>query len=281
MKWNDNYLQYSGENKKIIYNHLLFTIRKLLKTHSKNQLTPVYIINFLLNDLNYDISIFGSKEKHNWFISELKNNPYLFDFVVSETQKMCEMPNIFEKVKMEYSETERKKNVCFASTIQEYVLHHKEIPHIFFATLDTEEIKSETQDFVKHNYRKYKYKRNILEFKYERLLKVKKILERDLNLKTKFLPPERNLLLLEAEDQSFDVCVFNWGTFPIISKTQSKDVLFCLIDDVSVRVLGKVKAENILVSTNDEFLFSDNMQCFGGLTAFNNFNETIFEKEVV
>ena len=160
-------------------------------------------------------------------------------------------------------------------------MHHKEIPHIFFATLDTEEIKNETQDFVKRNYRKYKYKRNVLEFKYERLLKVKKILERDLNLKIKFLPPERNLLLLEAEDNSFDVCVFNWGTFPIISKTQHKDILFCLIDDVSVRILGKVSAENISKSTNDEFLFTDDAKFFNGLTAFNNFNETIFEKEVV
>jgi hypothetical protein len=50
MKWNDNYLHYSGENKSIIYNYLLFLTQKLKKIYDPETLTPIFIINYIFND---------------------------------------------------------------------------------------------------------------------------------------------------------------------------------------------------------------------------------------
>lgn len=282
MKWNDKYLPYSGEKKRTIYNYILSVMKRLLKKHPTSKLTNAYIMNFILNDIDYDKEIFPSKKNHDWFLNELKTNPYLFDFVMSETSKMCEMPIIYRDTNTEYTDLENEKTDKFASVIQRYVMEHQEIPHLFFSTLDNDDVKTQTRDFVKRNYKFYNCQRSVLEYKYEKFLKVKILLERELNIQTSFAPPSRKALCLEDVNKKFDVVIFNWGDFPTVPIYPLKDILLCLVDDISVRILGFVEPRKIVNNSDKNYLFAN---CKTGaylhVTALARMDEEIFKKEVI
>lgn len=255
-------------------------MKKLTDKYPSSMLSSVFIMNYILNDIYYDTEIFKSKDKHNWFINELKSNPFLFDFVIEETSKIKEMPTIFEDIEIETVDLENKKTKAFASIVQKYIMEHPEIPHLYFSSLDVDEIRENTKDFVKKNYRSYKCKRSTLEYKYEKLLKVKMLLERDLDIKTVFIPPERRILLLQGDNEDFDVCVFNWGDFPLVPTYPHKNTLFCVTDDISVRVFGMATPEKIIQNSNDSFLFlEEKPETLSNFTALANFNDELFKKE--
>ena len=282
MKWNDRNLPYSGENKQIIYNYILSTMKRMKDKYPSSTLTSVFIMNFILNDIYYDTKVFKTKDKHTWFLNELKNNPFLFDFIVAETNKMKDMPNIFADVDFDYADIENKKTDAFASVVQEYIMKHPEIPHLYFSSLDNDDIKVNVRDFVKKNYRSYKYKRSTLEYKYEKMLKIKLLLERDIDIKTEFVPPDRKILLLNDINNMFDVCIFEWGNFPIVPKYPQKDILLCMADDISVRVFGFISPMAIKENSNDEFLFmEDKPETLKNFTALAKFNDELFKKEVI
>lgn len=282
MKWNDRNLPYSGENKQLIYNYLLITMRQLFNQFPTSKLTTAFIMNYILNDIEIKRVVFETKEKCNWFSNELKSNPFLFDFIVTETQKIKKLPNIYQNIEIDISNIEERKTKAFASVIQKFIIQNPELPHLYFSSLDIDEVKANTRDFVKKNYRCYKCKRSALEYKYENLLKVKILLERDLNIRTIFSDVKEKTLFLKDVNDEFEVNVFYWGDFPIVPIDPKKNMLFCIIDDISVRVFGIMEKRKIVENSNDGFLFFNKKpKSLTNFTALANFDKELFKKEVI
>lgn len=282
MKWNDKYLNYSGEYKSIIYNYIHSVIKRILLEKKKQHLNNVFIINFILNDKNWDKNIFQSKEKHDWFINELKNNPYLFDFVNSEITKILELPNIYDYSYLrDLTDLDEIKSDLFSKIVQKYIIENPNMPHYYFSSLDYEEIKQETDDYVKKNFRKFNCRRIVLSMRYEKLLKIQKLLDRELNIKSEIVPIGRSTITLKSIDNSFNINVARWGSFPIVEQNPQKMELFCIADEISVYVFGFANAENIKKKIDDKFLFfKEKPENFKSLTAFYGFEKSIFNKDV-
>lgn len=280
MQWNDKKLPYSGKNKSIIYNYIHFVYQTLRKKFPNKDLPNVYIINYILDNRNWDNSIFGEEAKI-WFRNELKTNPHLLSFIDSEITKIKEMPNVYSyKADITRDNSEEKSNI-FSKIIQNYIVSNPQLPHFYFSSIDNDEVKRETEIFVKTNFRRYRCRRNVLETRYEKMLKIKKLLERDLGIKTEFYDIGMSTLGLKSQNDNFVVNIFRWGDFPLVEKNPSKTQLFCIADEISVFVFGFASPENITKYSNDRFLFmKEKPEALNKMTSFYGFNKEVFSLDL-
>lgn len=279
LKWNDRFLPYSGENKIVIYNYLISTIKKLLREKNKETLTNFYIINYILNDADWDIDIFKSKEKHDWFIAELKNNPYLLDFVNSEITKVVEYPDIYSKEVEQTLKLDNEKTDTFAQVIQSFVMNSPTTRHFYFNSIDLEEVRKNTDEYVKANFMRFRCRRNTLEQRYFKMCKVQKVLKEEMGISTTIVPTGNNGLLLIEENGRFTVNITQWGDFPVVYKKSEANELFCMVDDISIYIFGIVSADNIKKYSSDHYLFTKDKKKTEHLTAFYGFSNDIFKTE--
>ena len=284
MKWNDKYLPYSGENKIIIYNYLLSVINRL----SQKKIIPlssVYVINFILNDSNWDIEIFGSKEKHDWFINEIKNNPFLLDFINTEVMKIAELPEIYKPVfEKTLTDIENEKSEKFANVVQSFIISSPTVRHYYFNSIDLEESREVSMKYAKNNFKRFGMRRGSLEYKYAQLYKVQQILLTEMGLKTAItetsnLHSEKKNLILVGDDNDFIVNVTNWGNFPIVSKKPQTSELFCLVDNISIYILGFVTPEQIKQYSDESYLFlKEKPESTPYIAGFYGFSDNIFSE---
>ena len=274
MKWNDKYLLYSGKQKTTIYNYIV-SITKALSS-KKIEISPVNIVNFILNDINWDIQIFESSQNHTWFVKEFKNNPFLIDFVISEVIKVKDLPNIYNKQTSLQKDNLFFKSKYFSKIIQKFIISNPAIPHYYFSNIITDELKNEIDVFVKANYRKLKCKRRILEIRYSKLVQVREVLRQELGIECTIFVIN-NTLILREKNNNFIVNSFRWGDFPLVHKRNSENQLFCISDDISVYVLGYADYKTIQQFSNPFFLFlnENQKQQFQNKSAFYGFKNNI------
>ena len=279
MKWNDKRLPYSGENKSIVYNYVHSVMQKLLKKYPAKVLTNPYVINYILTDIYWDINIFKTKEKHDWFIQELKNNPFLLDFINTEISKIKQFPTIYSKENIQIRDGVLSKEKAFSDIIQMYIINNPDTIHLYFADVDMEQIESEASDYARKFYKTLKCRRDSLHKRYERLLRVKTILSSELGVETTIEQVGRSGLVLQDVQCRFAVTCFRWGDFPTIPKNPSVPSLFCAMDDISVYVFGMVNQDDMRKYSHENYLFRNGqVSSPTNFTAFYGFQKEIFNK---
>lgn len=272
MKWNDNFLKYSGENKSIIYNYLFFVAKTLKSKYPQKDIENLSIMNYILSDNKWPVDVFVTKEKHDWFLHELLNNPHLFSFVYTEVKKMINSNVIGTP------DSVKKKNVkedMFSQKIQSYIINNKDISHYYFNGLDINKLREEAFEYAKKNFLKFKCSRSILEKRYLNILKIKEILETNYNYKYNIVTLNKSNFILVEENDKFVVNCFKWGTFPVIEKSMSQHQLLLIYDDISLYVFGFLSPETAKKYSSEDFLSFDNLKN-KNLTAFYGFNKNNF-----